>query len=79
MNNLEQLVAPQLVPMIQDKWEELVKSADMINKDISIEHLAFMRTLFHLGYQEGSSDTFTQLKDVYNNDTDCFIGLFEDK
>lgn len=78
MNNLDELIEDQLTPMIQDKWEELIKGTNISSMDIPVEHVALMRILYQLGYQAGNTDTFTQLKDVYNNDVDGFIEIFEE-
>lgn len=79
MNNLEELIEDHLTPLVEEKWELAVKQTNMGSMLIPQEYIALMRILFQIGYQEGHTDTFKQLQDVYNNDVDGFIEIFEDE
>lgn len=78
MSNLEDMIDDHLTPFVEDKWDEVVKDTGICHMTIPKEHVALMRILFQLGYQEGHTDLFKQFQDVYYNDVDGFIDIFED-
>lgn len=78
MNNLGELIEDSLTPLVEEKWELALKDTNMGSMLIPQEYIALMRILFQIGYQEGHTDLFKQMQDVYNNDVDGFIELFEE-
>lgn len=79
MNNLEEMIEDHLTPLVQARWDLAIKGTGICNMSIPEEYIALMRILFQIGYQEGNSDLFKQLQDVYNNDVDGFIEIFEEE
>lgn len=75
--NLEDRIEHHLTPLIQEKFELLVKETGTNKLIIPKEYMALVRIFYQIGYQEGQKDTFNQIKDIYNNDVDCFIDMFE--
>lgn len=79
MNNLEAQFEHHLTPMIQEKFELLIKKMATGQNIITEEYMMKIRAYIQTVYQEGLNDRFTEIKEIYNNDVDAFIGLFEEK
>lgn len=78
MKNMDSKIDKDLTALVQDKWERFVKESDIDNLRLPIEAFKVMRVVFQLAYQEGQADTFTQLKQVFEEDIDLFEEIFED-
>lgn len=78
ITNLEAKIEQELTELVQAKWETLVKETGTDKLAVPEEYLALVRIFYQLGYQEGQADMFTQVKEIYENDTDHFIEMFGD-
>ena len=65
-----------LTGFIEYKWEEFMASIDFSR--FSDEQLVVMKTIFHLGYQQGYEDNYEEVKGIYKRDRILLIDLFEE-
>lgn len=76
-NYIENKINETMNKLIQQRWEEMVKATDLDNLRLNKEMFSLMRVVFQLGYQQGQTDDFIQMQEIYDNDPDLFQAMFE--
>ena len=75
--NIEGRIEPQLTALVQAKWEEFIKGTGIDLQAATIEQLILMRDMFQIAYQDGQNDMYQQIKEIYFNDVDDIVEMFE--
>ena len=77
-SNLEEKINHHVTEVVQGKWEKDMEDTGISKLAIPEEYVAIMRVCYQLGYQGGQTDTFNEIKDIFNNDIDAFQEMFDD-
>lgn len=70
-------IEKEINELAQARWKEIVEDTGAANLTMPIEYFAIMRQYFQLAYQQGYNDLLTQMQEIYDNDADLFITIFE--
>lgn len=64
--------------MGQERFKEIAEETGLANLLITPDVVSMLKVWFQLGYQEGRMDMFYEIKEIYDNDVDQFIAVFDE-
>ena len=74
---LTQKLNDYLTGFIEYKWEEFTANVELTQ--LSEDQLNIIKTVFHLGYQQGYEDNYQELKEMYKRDRILLVDAFEEE
>lgn len=74
---LDTKLEKDLAELAQARWKEIVEETGIVNLGLEMDMYSIIRQYFQLAYNQGYSDLLVQMQDIYDNDTDLFVTMFE--